>query len=932
MAAASWTPQQDGLSELLGLFRESQNPDRDVQIHIANRLETLRQIPDYANYLVYVLTQMPQEETNTRSIAGLILKNHILNYSQTLQPDSVAYVKAAILPAISLEEDMLRRTSTQVVSMIMEIYRPESWPEGLEQLISLMTSQHPKGCEGAFSTLAKMCEDIPKEIEECEINGMRPLQILIPKFLEATNHPDPLVRCHALNCLNQFISASSAALQEQLDLYIKALFERSSDPNDSVRRFVCQAIVLILGARPDKLLPQLSGVVDYMLYCTADKDDEVALEACEFWLQFSEDPQLSDHLRPYLPTVAPVLLKSMVYSEIDLLILGADQDDNDEAEPDRPEDIKPKHYGGATKRNEHVDEAEQNGAGGSKMSRAALEAEDEDDDEDDDDEDDYEDDSDDDGSGEWNLRKCSAAALDVMAVQFGNELLQILLPYLKERLFSDDWLQREAGILALGAIAEGCIAGIHEHLPQLVPFLINSLQHPKPLVRSIACWTLGRYSSWTVGTRTPEHQQQYFLPAMEGLLGMVLDRNKRVQEAGCSAFATLEEEAGASLQPFLEPILKTLVFAFNKYQQKNLLILYDAIGTLADCVESALNRPEYVEIIMPPLISKWQSLDDGDADLIPLLECLSSVTIAVGPGFLPYSPPVFQRCVGLVHSNLVAAQAEAQKPLDEQEMPNRTFIIVALDLLSGLTQGLGADVQPLIEQSNPSLLPLLGACLTNPDPPVRQSAYALLGDLAICAFRLLRPQLPSIMKELIAQIVVDPPSESVSVCNNATWAAGEIALQYQGQDTSELHQWIPSLTERLIPVLMSTKSPKSLMENAAVTIGRIGLVCPALVAPHLEQFIEQWCQALWDIKDNDEKDSAFRGLCAMIQANPNGAAKGFVYFCNAVVRWTSPSQALNDQFSSILNGFKEMAGPNWQTQRTQFPSLIAQRLEQRYGL
>lgn len=101
---------------------------------------------------------------------------------------------------------------------------------------------------------------------------------------------------------------------------------------------------------------------------------------------------------------------------------------------------------------------------------------------------------------------------------------------------------------------------------------------------------------------------------------MVLDGNKRVQEAGCSAFATLEEEAGAELIPFLEPILRNLTFAFSKYQAKNLLILYDALGTLADSVGNALGSQVYLEILMPPLIDKWLKLADNDADLVPLLE------------------------------------------------------------------------------------------------------------------------------------------------------------------------------------------------------------------------------------------------------------------------------------------------------------------------
>lgn len=79
------------------------------------------------------------------------------------------------------------------------------------------------------------------------------------------------------------------------------------------------------------------------------------------------------------------------------------------------------------------------------------------------------------------------------------------------------------------------------------------------------------------------------------------------------------------------------------------------------------------------------------------------------------------------------------------------------------------------------------------------------------------------------------------------------------------------LIERLIPILINNaKSPRSLVENAAVTIGRIALAAPNVVAPHLDIFAAQWCQALWEIKDNAEKDSAFKGFCSLIEVNPNG--------------------------------------------------------------
>lgn len=51
--------------------------------------------------------------------------------------------------------------------------------------------------------------------------------------------------------------------------------------------------------------------------------------------------------------------------------------------------------------------------------------------------------------------KCSAAALDVLATVFKDDLLPVLLPILKEILFHPDWVTKESGILVLGAIAEG---------------------------------------------------------------------------------------------------------------------------------------------------------------------------------------------------------------------------------------------------------------------------------------------------------------------------------------------------------------------------------------------------------------------------------------------------------------------------------------------
>ncbi len=545
----------------------------------------------------------------------------------------------------------------------------------------MLDSENYTVCEGAFGALQKICEDSAEALDSDAMN--RPLNILIPKFLQFFKHNSPKIRSHAIACVNQFIIGRSQALMAHIDDFINNLFFLANDDDPEVRKNICRAIVMLLEVRMDRLIPHMNSIIDYMLARTQDADEGVSLEACEFWLSLADEPVCKEALQPHLPRLIPVLVKGMKYSEIDIILLRGDVEE-DEMVPDREEDIRPRFH---RSRSHHVEamSSHHDGTDGNDS--------------------DVDDDGGDDSSlSDWNLRKCSAAALDVLASVFRNDLLPVLLPILKETLFHPDWEIKESGILALGAIAEGCMNGMVPHLPELVPYLINCLSDKKALVRSITCWTLSRYSHWVV---TQQHDA-YLKPLMSELLKRILDSNKRVQEAACSAFATLEEEACTELVPYLGFILETLVFAFQKYQHKNLLILYDAIGTLADSVGHHLNKEEYIQMLMPPLIEKWNVLKDEDKDLFPLLECLSSVATALQEGFLPYSEPVYRRCVSLVEKTLSQHLLHMQNP-DQHELPDKDFMIVALDLLSGLAEGLDIHIERFVSTSN--IMHLLYQCV-----------------------------------------------------------------------------------------------------------------------------------------------------------------------------------------------------------------------------
>lgn len=99
--------------------------------------------------------------------------------------------------------------------------------------------------------------------------------------------------------------------------YIQGLFNLAYDASNDVRKAVCTGLVQLLTLQPDRLESQMADIIEYMLRCTQDGDEGVALESCEFWSAFCDaqlDPAV---MRPFLPRLVPVLLKNMVFEEHD---------------------------------------------------------------------------------------------------------------------------------------------------------------------------------------------------------------------------------------------------------------------------------------------------------------------------------------------------------------------------------------------------------------------------------------------------------------------------------------------------------------------------------------------------------------------------------------------------------------------------------------
>lgn len=189
------TGQNDDLQQILTLLRQSQSPDTQTQRQVQARLESLNQYPDFNKYLVYILTKSINEQEATRSLAGLILKNNAKSHYENFPEEARTYIKQECLSALGDRSPLIRATVGILVTTIVSKGSLEQWPTLLEQLYTCLDSNDMNLCEGAFSALQKICEDSTGQLEA---SPLRPLNVLIPKFIQFFLHSRPKIRSHAI--------------------------------------------------------------------------------------------------------------------------------------------------------------------------------------------------------------------------------------------------------------------------------------------------------------------------------------------------------------------------------------------------------------------------------------------------------------------------------------------------------------------------------------------------------------------------------------------------------------------------------------------------------------------------------------------------------------------------------------------------------------
>lgn len=966
-----WTPNSDTLQNVVSLLSYSTTDSSQMQAQLYEQLQRLSAAPDFCNYLAYILSVQDESKVSSvnsdaiRHSACLILKSTVRVAFNSLHASVRQYVSSALVQAMFDRSLSVRPAVASCISQIattsQDLSACHPLLPALQHTLKEDASPTPIAREAALYMLSCLAEDVPHLLEQ---HPSRPLDILVPACIRLCGQQLNPVRAQTLQILNHFALGMPLALAQNVDAYVNTLFAIADDSSAQVRKRICTALCLLLDSAPHALTPHMNNAIEYMLLSSTHPDGLVAREALEFWSLFAHAAVMPNVLRPYLPRLIPVLLRNMTYSPEEVELIDASES-TDDMMGDRSDDMRPRFHQPRFKDTLSLGDPNGHGPsagtangigfseGGSSDSTMVnghkLPDKHEDSDEDSDEEDESFVDMGE--ESEWRVRKSSAYALDLLSCVLKEDVLEIVLPLLQEKLSNANrWEERECGVLAVGAIAEGCYHGITIHMRSIFPFLLHCATDEHRMVRSIAFWTLSRYCKWVISERDDALFQQLLKVLLDGMH----DRNEVVQKASCSALAVFEEESGSFISSYLNPILSSLTAAFERYQRSNMPILYDVVNTLADAVGSELANPEYVSAITPPLFSKWNTTADDDSHMLPLVECLASVVRALGSRSEQFAVNIVTRCCSVI-DNIYSNEGNGQ--IDSIHVD---FITCCLDLSCALAEALGSTIDPYAATSGPksatssnptgaqssttasppligskSLLSILLTCMRDPRQEIRQSAFALLGEFARSRLPSMIAALPEYFKCTVEAL--DPQYSSVS--NNATWALAELTIMagflppnVPVNRVGIQHILLNGAIDQLIQTVNASQLKRSLLENSALTLGRIGLILSEELAPKLPSFAEAVFSALRNIRDDVEKEQAFHGMNAMIMRNPSAVFNCFAYYVDAVASWFHCKPELEMEFARIFGSYKSVLGDQWFSLFNSLPPLSQNLLKERFNV
>lgn len=525
--------------DLATVLKNAQHPNLEIRSQAEAYLNQAVEA-QYGPFLLALCAEFATEgkDFNNRQLAGLFIKNMIsaqdeailekkVNQWQSCDPALKDQIRLGFLTAIQSNVSVVCHTAAQVLAAFGAVDIPsKTWPNLLPTLFQNINSSTHESCKVAsLETLGYMLDAMsPEDVEPAVVNQM------LTCIIEG-NRPErsPEMRLAAITALNNSIEFASAnfEVQNERDALIRAICEATQAKEIKIRERAFECCAEVAEFYYSKLGPYIQVLYELSVQAIRADEATVGMQAIEFWNTVCDQE----------------------------LAITEDIEDGD-AEQSELLRIMQQYSPGLTPLLLEC------------MTKQEEDLEDED---------------------NWNISMAAATLLESLSKVICDQVVDLVLPFVTNNINNANWRVKEAAIMAFGMILEGPSGDkLIPLVQQAMPFLINCMKDPKPLVRDTSAWTIGRICELYKGALTAE----ILPPMVEGLAQALGDNSPKVVSRVCYAVHSLaeacadENEATSNvLSHFMPLMLQKLLIITNKneIEASNVVTAaYEAINKMVE--------------------------------------------------------------------------------------------------------------------------------------------------------------------------------------------------------------------------------------------------------------------------------------------------------------------------------------------------------------
>ncbi|XP_023756369.1 uncharacterized protein LOC111904893 isoform X1 [Lactuca sativa] len=184
-----------------------------------------------------------------------------------------------------------------------------------------------------------------------------------------------------------------------------------------------------------------------------------------------------------------------------------------------------------------------------------------------------------------------AEVLDTMSVKLSNHVFPFAFEFASESSQSVDLKFREASMMLLGLITEGCLELIKGKLEPILYIVFGALRDPEEIVRGAASFALGQFVEYL----QPEIISRYET-VLPHIFRSLQDASDDVKEKSYYALASFCENMGEEIILFIDPLMGKLLVALQNSPKKLHETCLSAISSVASATQKAFLP--YVERVL----------------------------------------------------------------------------------------------------------------------------------------------------------------------------------------------------------------------------------------------------------------------------------------------------------------------------------------------